>query len=187
MASPTIRSTAIAGLLEICSEPHRDGRGFFLNAWRPEEEHWQNSWGQRPVQQLNLSRTERVGALRGLHTQLGPTPEAKLVRCLRGRVWDVAVDLRPGSPSWGQWQAVELSPQTGNAWLIPEGCLHGFQVLEPGSELLYLHSAPYRPEDQLGVRWNDPQLAIPWPMEPLDLSPRDQQLPLLAQLPDLCP
>jgi dTDP-4-dehydrorhamnose 3,5-epimerase len=102
-------------------------------------------------------------------------------------VWDVAVDLRPGSASFGQWEAVELSAETANAWLIPEGCLHGFQVLEPGSELLYLHSAPYRPEDQLGVLWSDPELAIPWPMEPVDLSPRDQQLPLLAHLPALCP
>ena len=126
-----------------------------------------------------------MGALRGLHTQLGPTPEAKLVRCLRGRVWDVAVDLRPGSASFGHWEAVELSHENANAWLIPEGCLHGFQVLEPGSELLYVHSAPYRPEDQLGVRWDDPQLAIAWPLAPVDLSPRDQQLPLLNQLPDL--
>ena len=183
MAPPRIRPTDIAGLFEIGTIPHTDERGFFLNAWRGEE--WQSCWGERPLHQLNISRTERVGALRGLHTQLGPTPEAKLVRCLRGRVWDVAVDLRPGSASFGHWEAVELSQENANAWLIPEGCLHGFQVLEPGSELLYLHSAPYRPEDQLGVRWDDPQLAIAWPLAPVDLSPRDQRLPLLNQLPDL--
>ena len=183
MAPPRIRPTDIAGLFEIGTIPHADERGFFLNAWRGEE--WQSCWGERPLHQLNISRTERVGALRGLHTQLGPTPEAKLVRCLRGRVWDVAVDLRPGSASFGHWEAVELSHENANAWLIPEGCLHGFQVLEPGSELLYVHSAPYRPEDQLGVRWDDPQLAIAWPLAPVDLSPRDQQLPLLNQLPDL--
>ena len=185
MTSTQACPTAIPGLLELRSTPFLDARGSFLNAFRREQ--WLDWWGDRPVEQINVSRTERVGALRGLHTQLGPTPEAKMVRCLRGRVWDVAVDLRPGSPSWGQWQALELSPQAGNAWLIPEGCLHGFQVLEPGSELLYVHSAPYRPEDQLGVLWSDPDLALAWPLPPTDLSPRDQQLPLLADLPPLHP
>jgi dTDP-4-dehydrorhamnose 3,5-epimerase len=185
MAQPTARSTPIAGLVEIRSIPFHDPRGSFLNAFRREQ--FAPWWGERPVHQINLSRSERVGTLRGLHTQLGPTPEAKLVRCIRGRVFDVAVDLRPGSATRGQWQALELSATAANAWLIPEGCLHGFQVLEPGSELLYVHSAPYRPEDQLGVLWNDPELAIPWPLLPSGLSSRDQQLPLLADLLKLSP
>ena len=185
MPYPQARLTPIEGLVEIISAPFLDARGSFLNAFRQED--WQPWWADRPVQQINISRTERIGALRGLHTQLGPFPEAKLVRCLKGKVWDVAVDLRTSSPTWGQWQAVELSPQAANAWLLPEGCLHGFQVLEPGSELLYVHSVPYRPDDQLGVLWSDPQLAIPWPLPPTDLSPRDQQLPLLSHLPDLRP
>ena len=183
MAAPSARLTSIPGLVEIRSTTFHDQRGSFLNAFRREE--FAPWWGERPVHQINLSRTERVGALRGLHTQLGSTPEAKLVRCLRGRVFDVAVDLRSGSPTRGQWQAVELSPAAANAWLIPEGCLHGFQVLEPGSELLYVHSAPYLPEDQRGVLWSDPELAIPWPLPPCDLSLRDQQLPPLADLPQL--
>lgn len=181
MAVPTARSTPIHGLVEIRSSPFRDLRGSFLNAFRREE--FASWWGERPVHQINLSRTERPGALRGLHGQAGPAPEAKLVRCVRGRVFDVAVDLRPGSATWGQWQAVELSAVAANAWLIPEGCLHGFQVLEAGSELLYVHSAPYRPEDQQGVVWNDPQLAIPWPLPPVDLSPRDSRLPRLPSSP----
>ena len=185
MPYPQARLTSIEGLVEVISTPFLDARGSFLNAFRQED--WQPWWGERPLQQINISRTEQIGALRGLHTQLGPSPEAKLVRCLRGRVWDVAVDVRISSPTWGQWHAVELSPQAANALLIPEGCLHGFQVLEPGSELLYVHSAPYRPDDQLGVLWSDPQLAIPWPLPPTDLSPRDQQLPLLSHLPDLRP
>jgi dTDP-4-dehydrorhamnose 3,5-epimerase len=97
-------------------------------------------------------------------------------------VWDVAVDLRPGSPTWGCWQALELSPEQGNALLIPEGCAHGFQVLEPGSELLYLHSGAWVPEAETGVRFDDPQLAISWPLTPLGLSERDLALPLLESL-----
>jgi dTDP-4-dehydrorhamnose 3,5-epimerase len=132
---------------------------------------------------VNLSRTEEVGTIRGLHLQAPPHSEAKLVRCLRGRVWDVAVDLRPGSATRGRWHAVELSPDRGNALLIPEGCAHGFQVLEAGSELLYLHSGAWVPEAETGVRFDDPQLAIPWPLPPLGLSGRDQALPLLGSLP----
>jgi dTDP-4-dehydrorhamnose 3,5-epimerase len=89
------------------------------------------------------------------------------------------VDLRPGSPTYGQWHGVELSPGTGKALLIPEGCAHGFQVLEPGSELLYLHSGGWVPEAETGVRYNDPRLAIRWPLAPLGLSARDMALPLL--------
>ena len=102
------------------------------------------------------------------------------MRCLRGRVWDVAVDLRPKSSTYGHWHAVELSPVRANALLIPEGCAHGFQVLEPGSELLYLHSGPWVAEAETGVRFDDPQLAIPWPLPPQGLSERDLALPMLA-------
>ncbi|WP_225867399.1 dTDP-4-dehydrorhamnose 3,5-epimerase family protein [Cyanobium sp. NIES-981] len=175
-------ATPLHGLIELRSAAFTDGRGSFHNVFRRED--YAPWWGERPVHQINISCTKRVGAIRGLHTQLGPTPEAKLVRCLRGRVFDVAVDLREDSPSRGRWHALELSPQDGNAWLIPEGCLHGFQVLEPGSQLLYVHSAPYRPEDQVGVVWNDPYLAIGWPLPAVDLSRRDEQLPRLAAL---CP
>ena len=137
------------------------------------------SWGDRVISQVNHSRTEVVGTVRGLHLQAPPHSEAKLVRCLRGRVWDVAVDLRPGSATWGRWHATELSPDRGNALLIPEGCAHGFQVLEAGSELLYLHSGAWVPEAETGVRFDDPQLAIQWPLPPLGLSGRDHGLPLL--------
>ena len=140
------------------------------------------SWGDRGIAQVNVSRTEAVGTIRGLHLQAEPHSEAKLVRCLRGRVWDVAVDLRHDSASYGQWHAVELSPEQGKALLIPEGCAHGFQVLEPGSELLYLHSGAWVPEAETGVRFDDPQLAISWPLPPLGMSERDLTLPLLKSL-----
>jgi dTDP-4-dehydrorhamnose 3,5-epimerase len=174
-----VRATAIAGVLELLGQPFADHRGAFLNAFRAQEPSFAEAWGDRPIAQVNLSRTEAVGTVRGLHLQAPPHSEAKLVRCLRGRVWDVAVDLRRESSSYGQWHAVELSPERCNALLIPEGCAHGFQVLEPGSELLYLHSGAWVPEAETGVRFNDPKLAIPWPLPPTGLSERDLALPLL--------
>ncbi|MGB7563240.1 MAG: dTDP-4-dehydrorhamnose 3,5-epimerase family protein [Prochlorococcaceae cyanobacterium] len=176
-----IHPTALAGVLEVVSEPFRDARGSFLNAFRLEE--WRAIWGERAIAQVNLSRSDVVGTIRGLHLQQPPHGEAKLVRCLRGRVWDVAVDLRAGSASRGCWAAVELSPQRGNALFIPEGHAHGFQVLEAGSELLYLHSGAYRPSAEGGVRWNDPELAIPWPLPNGIASVRDLNLPLLESHP----
>jgi dTDP-4-dehydrorhamnose 3,5-epimerase len=174
--------TPIHGVQELVGQPFADHRGVFLNGFRAQEPAFAQAWGARSVSQVNLSRTEVVGTLRGLHLQAPPHSEAKLVRCLRGRVWDVAVDLRSGSPSWGQWHAVELSPAAANALLIPEGCAHGFQVLEPGSELLYLHSGTWVPESETGVRFDDPQLAINWPLPPLGLSERDMALPLLGSI-----
>jgi len=179
-----LRRTPINGVFELVSQPFVDARGKFLNAFRAHEKAFMGSWGDRGIAQVNLSRNEVVGTIRGLHLQTEPYSEAKLVRCLTGMVWDLAVDLRCESASYGQWQAVELTPERGNSLLIPEGCAHGFQVLQPGSELLYLHSGPWVPEAETGVRWDDPQLAIAWPLPPTELSERDRSLPLLA---DVCP
>ena len=175
-----LRSTPVNGVCELVSKPFVDARGVFLNAFRALEPTFLETWGDRGIAQVNLSRTEAVGTVRGLHLQAPPHGEAKLVRCLRGRVWDLAVDLRLHSTTYGQWHALELSSDEGNALLIPEGCAHGFQVLEPGSELLYLHSGAWVPEAETGVRWDDPTLAIPWPLPSLALSDRDRSLPLLA-------
>ena len=173
------RPTPIAGVQELVGEPFADHRGAFLNAFRSQESAFALAWGDRPIAQVNISRSEAVGTVRGLHLQAPPHSEAKLVRCLRGRVWDVAVDLRRDSSTYGQWHAVELSPAAANALLIPEGCAHGFQVLEPGSELLYLHSGAWVPGAETGVRFDDPQLAIAWPLPPLGMSERDMTLALL--------
>ena len=175
-----LRRTPIHGLFELRSQPFADARGAFLNAFRAQEEAFLSSWGDRDIAQVNLSRSETVGTIRGLHLQASPYGEAKLVRCLKGRVWDVAVDLRGGSSTYSHWEAIELTPERGNALLVPEGCAHGFQVLEPGSELLYLHSGAWVPEAETGVRWNDPQLVINWPLPPTELSERDRNLPLLS-------
>ena len=176
------RPTPIAGVLELVGQPFADHRGAFLNAYRIQEPAFADTWGDRPIAQVNLSRTEAVGTVRGLHLQAPPHSEAKLVRCLRGRVMDVAVDLRPGSATYGQWHAVELSPDAANALMVPEGCAHGFQVLDAGSELLYLHSGAWVPEAETGVRFDDPQLAIAWPLPPTGLSERDLGLPLLESV-----
>jgi len=178
--SAELRSTPINGVFELHAQPFADHRGAFLNAYRALEPAFMGSWGDRGIAQVNFSRTEAVGTIRGLHCQAEHHSEAKLVRCLRGRVWDLAVDLRVDSTTYGQWHALELSPDKGNAMLIPEGCGHGFQVLEPGSELLYLHSGAWVPEAETGVRWNDPTLAIAWPLPVADLSDRDSNLPFLA-------
>ena len=169
-------STGIDGVWELIGNPFRDSRGAFLNGFRLQEEAFARSWGQRPIAQVNLSLTKEVGTVRGLHMQASPHSEAKIVRCLRGRVWDVAVDLRRESSTFGCWHALELTAATGNSLLIPEGCAHGFQVLEQNSELLYLHSGAWIPEAEIGVHCCDPHLAITWPFPPRGLSERDHTL-----------
>lgn len=169
-------------MFELVGQPFVDPRGVFLNAFRSQDAAFAHAWGDRTIAQVNLSRSETAGLVRGLHFQAAPHSEAKLVRCLRGRVWDVAVDLRASSPTYANWHAVELSPETANALLIPEGCAHGFQVLEAGSELIYLHSGAWVPEAEAGIRADDPLLAISWPLPLLGLSERDLSLPLLESL-----
>lgn len=172
-----ISETSICGVTELVTHRFSDHRGSFHNAYRSQDPRFQQYWGEREVAQVNISRTSKIGTVRGMHMQAPPHQEAKLIRCLKGKVFDVAVDLRPSSSSYGQWHAIELSAQAGNAILIPEGCAHGFQVLEENSELLYLHSGAWVPEAETGVRFNDPELAIQWPLEATDVSERDCTLP----------
>jgi dTDP-4-dehydrorhamnose 3,5-epimerase len=173
-------ATKVKGAYEIKIQLFEDNRGAFGRLFCLEE--LEPIWQNRGIQQVNYSLTQQVGALRGLHFQYPPYAEAKLIRCLKGRVWDVVVDLRQSSPTFLTWAAVELSADQHNAVLIPEGCAHGFQVLSPDSELLYLNTAPYRPEAEAGLRWDDPQLKISWPLKITDLSERDQRHPLLGNI-----
>jgi dTDP-4-dehydrorhamnose 3,5-epimerase len=122
-----------------------------------------------------------MGAVRGLHFQHAPHAEMKLVRCVKGRVWDVALDLRKGSPTFLQWHAQELTPNNSLMLIIPEGCAHGFQVLDPDSELLYLHTASYMPTTEGGIRFDDPAVKIAWPLPVADLSERDKQHPYINE------
>lgn len=130
--------------------------------------------------QVSVSSNTRRGTLRGLHFQAEPLPEAKLVVCLRGSAFDVAVDLRAGSPTYARWTGVELTSVNRRAVYVAPGCAHGFQTLEDDTELLYLISQPYDPGLQRGVRWDDPALEIEWPEEPTMMSERDRGFPDFA-------
>lgn len=166
-----IHSTNIADLVVAESKAFNDERGAFARLFC--EQALSSILGGRKIVQINHSCTEAVGSVRGLHFQYPPHAEMKLVRCLKGKVWDVAVDLRSQSPSFKHWYAQELSPQNAHMMVIPEGFAHGFQVLESGSELLYLHTDFYKPEAEGGIRHDDPELGIAWPLAVTDLSARD--------------
>lgn len=174
-----IHGTAIAGVFEIEVEPFQDHRGAFARLYCERE--LAPVMGTRRIVQVNHSITRSVGAIRGLHYQRAPDAEMKIVRALRGRVFDVAVDLRKSSPTFLRWVSCELSPKGRRALVVPEGCAHGFQVLEPDSELLYLHTAFYTRESEGAVRFDDPRVAVAWPLPPADLSERDRAHPLLTR------
>lgn len=161
----------------VVTEPYTDHRGAFARLFCSNA--LGGIVGSRQIVQINHSRTQTVGAVRGLHYQRPPHAEMKLVRCLKGRVWDVAVDLRAGSPTLLQWHAEELTPNNARMLVITEGCAHGFQALEADSELLYLHTAFYAPEAELGVCFDDPRLGIAWPLPVTELSDRDRHHPSL--------
>lgn len=170
-------ATPIDGLWRVRSMPHADARGRFTRLYCAEQFD-----SVRPglcFVQLNLSVTQRRGTLRGLHLQRAPSQEWKLVRCLRGRVFDVAADLRRGSATHGRWFGLELDEHEPLALLVPPGVAHGFQALSDDAQLLYQHSAPYAPALEGGVRYDDPALAIRWPLPVSLVSERDLGLPLL--------
>jgi dTDP-4-dehydrorhamnose 3,5-epimerase len=170
--------TPIAGVVIVQTSPFRDPRGAFYRAFCDGE--LASILERRTICQVNMSLTEMVGAIRGLHFQYPPDAEIKLIRCLQGRVWDVAVDLRPDSSTFLHWHGVELSPANALMMVIPEGCAHGFQVLTDRSELLYLHTAPYQPQSEGGIRYDDPAIGINLPLAITDLSERDISHPLLS-------
>jgi len=175
------RETPLAGVLVVEPEPRRDERGFFARTWCREEF---AARGLNPhVEQCNTSFNRDRGTLRGLHFQADPYGEAKLVRCVRGGAWDVVVDLRPRSATRHRWTAVEITAENRTAVYVPEGCAHGFQTLTDETEILYQMSAAYRPEAARGIRWDDPALAIAWPVAEAIVSPRDAALPRLEPVP----
>jgi len=173
-------STApLSGLLVIETAPVTDARGRFTRVFcdtelAPARPHLQ-------FRQINLSATGQRGTVRGLHYQIPPAAETKLIRCLRGSVFDVAVDLRRGSPTFLAWHAVELSSGNDRQVLIPEGFAHGFQTLSDEVELLYMHTAPWTPSHEIGVRHDDPRLGIAWPLPVSQVSDRDSSYSLLSE------
>lgn len=173
-----IRQTALPGVVTVETTPFVDHRGGFSRLYCEHE--LAQIIGDRHIVQINHSYSINIGTVRGLHYQSSPHMEMKLVRCLKGKVWDVAVDLRKDSPTFLQWHAEELTPQKARMLVIPEGCAHGFQVLEAETELLYLHTEFYMPVAEVGVRVDDPRLDISWPLPIAGLSERDRQHPAIT-------
>ena len=169
-----VHATPLAGLWEIETTPHGDSRGRFTRIFCADE--LAGIGAPLRFVQTNLSRTERRGTVRGLHFQRAPALESKLIRCLRGRVFDVAVDLRAGSETFGRWFGLELSPDNERQIFIPGGFAHGFQTLSDDVELLYQHTAPHSPDCEGGLLFSDPTLAIDWPLPVSLVSARDSGL-----------
>jgi dTDP-4-dehydrorhamnose 3,5-epimerase len=167
--------TKIGGVFEIHLEPRSDERGFFARAWCKKE--FEDHGLDPTVAQCNLSRNKRRGTLRGMHFQASPFPEAKVVRCTRGSVYDVILDLRPDSPTFKQWVAVVLNADSGDMVYIPEGCAHGFLTLEDDTDVFYQMSEFYHPELSRGARWDDPAFGIKWPEKVEVISERDRTYP----------
>ncbi len=178
-----VEPTALPGVLLITPQVHRDGRGLFIETYH--EERYKAAGMPARFVQDNHSQSGK-GTLRGLHAQL-KRPQAKLVRCVEGRIWDVACDVRVGSPTFGVWVGAELSAETGRQIYVPTGFVHGFAVLSETAQVEYKCSDIYVPDDQLTVLWNDPQLKVQWPLESPILSDKDRDAKPLAALMDVLP
>ena len=169
------RETKLKGAFIIEPERQEDERGFFARTFGQEEF---KAHGLNPrLVQCNISFNKNKGTLRGMHYQIAPYEEVKLVRCTMGAIYDVIIDLRADSPTYKQWFAVELTAENRRMLYIPEGFAHGFQTLEDNTEVFYQMSEFYNPESSKGIRWDDPAFNIRWPSNKRIISPRDQQYP----------
>ncbi|QRM28284.1 dTDP-4-dehydrorhamnose 3,5-epimerase [Microvirga sp. VF16] len=179
----TVEPTAIPEIKVVTPKRFGDNRGFFAETYH--KQRFAEAGVDMEFVQDNHSLSAVAGTVRGLHFQSNPFAQAKLIRVVRGRVLDVAVDIRRSSPTFGRHVAVELSAENGRQLLVPVGFAHGFCTLEPDTEIVYKVSAYYSAAHDHGLRWNDPALAIDWPVAPTDaiLSDKDRQQPLLAELP----
>jgi dTDP-4-dehydrorhamnose 3,5-epimerase len=165
----------LGGAYLIDLEKRGDDRGFFARFFC-EKEFAQHALSSRFVQ-INTSTSSLKGTLRGMHYQLPPAAEAKVVRCIRGALFDVILDLRPHSPTFGAWHGAELNAENRTMMYVPEGFAHGFVTLMPDTEALYLVTASYAPEQERGVRYNDPKFGINWPVPPKEISDKDRGWP----------
>jgi dTDP-4-dehydrorhamnose 3,5-epimerase len=175
-----IEQTSLPGVLILTPDRHGDARGFFSESWN--RQRLMAEGIDIDFVQDNHSLSAAVGTVRGLHFQSPPHAQAKLVRCGRGRLFDVAVDIRRGSPSYGKWTGVELSFENGKQLLVPAGFLHGFVTREPDTEIVYKCSDYYAPDCDGAVRFDDPDIGIDWGIDPAKAitSPKDAAAPLLA-------
>lgn len=171
---------ALPGAYLIDMDVNSDNRGYFARTWCHDE--LAAKCLDTEVSQCSVSFNAKKGTLRGLHFQHAPHEETKIVRAVRGRIFDVIVDIRQGSPTFGKWVSAELSAENRRTIYVPKGFAHGFQTLEDDSELLYMMSAAYRPALQAGVLYNDPAIGIEWPLENPVMSDRDRTHPRLREL-----
>jgi dTDP-4-dehydrorhamnose 3,5-epimerase len=167
--------TPLAGAYTIDLEKRGDDRGFFARLFCERE--FAEAGLETHFVQINNSLSAKRGTLRGLHYQLPPAAEVKVVRCVRGALWDVILDLRAGSPSFGQWYGAELSAENRRMMYVPRGFAHGFVTLSDDTEAVYLVSAFYSPENERGVRFDDPAHGISWPTGPAEISDKDRKWP----------
>jgi dTDP-4-dehydrorhamnose 3,5-epimerase len=174
-----ITPTAIDGPVVVDLDRRSDDRGFFARTFCVTE--FANAGLSTEVEQCNLSFNHRAGTLRGMHFQVAPHPEAKLVRCIAGAVLDIIVDVRPGSPTWLHHVAVELSAQNRRALYVPPFFAHGYQTLVDGAEVMYQVSGSYVPAAERGLRWDDPDLRLAWPLPVAVISNKDASWPLLSE------
>lgn len=168
--------TKLKGAFIVDIDPLEDERGFFARAWC-EEEFKKHGLNPRLVQ-CNISFNKKRGTLRGMHFQVAPFAEAKLVRCTVGSIYDVIIDVRPASPTFKQWFSVELSAENRRALYIPDGFAHGFQTLMDNTEVFYQMSEPYRSECAHGIRWDDSAFSVQWVIPVEIVSDRDSNFPL---------
>lgn len=168
-----IQPTGVEGAFLIELEPRGDERGSFARAFCTQE--LAQAGISMPVVQANLARTTQAGTLRGLHYQVAPAAEAKLMRCVRGKVFDVIVDVRPDSPTYLKWVGEELSAENGKALYVPPLCAHGYMTLQDDSDMFYLVSEFYTPGAERGACWDDPAFKIDWPRDPVVISDKDRQ------------
>jgi dTDP-4-dehydrorhamnose 3,5-epimerase len=172
--------TSLPDLWVLDLEPRCDERGFLARTYCEREFAAQGLNTHWP--QCNLTLTRRLGAVRGMHFQAEPKPEIKLIRCAAGAIFDVLVDVRPNSPTFGKWEGFELTGQNRRTLYVPGGFAHGFQCLTENCEVFYQMSEFYHPELARGIRWDDPQVGIAWPLALTDISEKDRQLPRLSAL-----
>lgn len=178
-----VEQLRIPDILLLTPPRYADGRGFFSETWHAER--YSGVGVPGPFVQDNHARSGERGVLRGLHLQIGPNAQGKLVRVVRGAIWDAAVDVRRGSPTYGMHVGAILSAENWQQLWVPVGFLHGYCTLEQDTEVIYKVTAPYDKQAERGVIWNDPDLAIPWPIPASEvlLSDKDRILPRLAESP----
>ena len=169
------QETNVEGVWLITPDQFDDERGFFARTWAQDE--FENRGLEGRMVQRNVSYNRRRGTLRGMHFQREPHPEVKVISCTIGAIYDVAIDIRPESPTFGQWYGAELRADTGAMLYVPRGCAHGYLSLEGDSTVEYLISEFYHPEVAGGVRWNDPFFNVLWPAQPVVMNERDATYP----------